>query len=299
MARIKRRVTKALPKGLLAASEAVQATRYDGTRSAGSMASQMRKTLDTLCEVLGPDSRGSSTADVTPEVLARCIDLWDERDELSCSTITKRLCILSSMGVNVKGSWVSGEAVLKWWLTPDNEETLLKYLRANTMPIENADITADFIEWTCYVGLRVEESLRLLWSEVNLPDQEMTVPGTKTHSAQATLWMPKEPTELLRARYAKRDPLEPRVFPISYKSLDRAWQKCRAHLGVSDNPLATLKALRRTAARYLTTQGMPTEGVRAYLRHDDIETTMGYLRLVGGYSTQEQRKWLTLMRPQP
>jgi len=56
--------------------------------------------------------------------------------------------------------------------------------------------------------------------------------------------------------------------------------------------MATLKAMRRTAVRHLTVNGMPTEMVRDYLRHSDIKTTMGYLHLVGGYSTEEQRRYL-------
>jgi len=64
-------------------------------------------------------------------------------------------------------------------------------------------------------------------------------------------------------------------------------------LDEGDNPIATLKALRRTAARHLTVNGMPTETVRKYLRHSNIQTTLGYLDLVGGYTTKEQHRWLS------
>ena len=43
--------------------------------------------------------------------------------------------------------------------------------------------------------------------------------------------------------------------------------------------MATLKALRRSAARYLTVGGMPLDILRQYLRHNSVATTMGYLRL--------------------
>jgi integrase len=82
-------------------------------------------------------------------------------------------------------------------------------------------------------------------------------------------------------------------FPIKYDHLHESWDKARAFLGEQDNPMATIKALRRTAARHLTTSGMPTEMVGDYLRHSDIKTTMGYLHLVGGYSITEQRRWLS------
>ena len=82
------------------------------------------------------------------------------------------------------------------------------------------------------------------------------------------------------------------MFPISYRTLNRDWQHCRAFLGVADNPLSTLKALRRTAARHLTVKGMPLDILRGYLRHSSSKTTEGYLRLVGGYTPEEQRRWL-------
>jgi integrase len=97
---------------------------------------------------------------------------------------------------------------------------------------------------------------------------------------------------LLAKRHAARARDEDPVFPINYDRLGTAWDRARVFLGVSNNPLATLKALRRTAARHLTVNGMPAEMVRNYLRHGSIHTTLGYLKLTGGYSTNEQRRWL-------
>jgi integrase len=83
------------------------------------------------------------------------------------------------------------------------------------------------------------------------------------------------------------------VFPITYTELNGVWQICRTHLAEQDNPLATLKALRRSAARYLhVTKGMPILLVRDYLRHSDVETTMEYLRLTGGINDAEYRRYL-------
>ena len=291
-----------MPTGILAASEAVQERRYAGKRCERPMASQVRRVIDTLCEVIGPHCRTLTVGDVSPPIINKCVDLWDGRDDLSAGTIHKRLCIMSSMGINVKGNWVSAEPVLKWWLTPDNEAALLAHLRQPEEPFENAHLVADYIEFNCYVGLRVEEALRLRWSEVNLcfnngiNESEMTVPGTKTQGAQATLFVPDEAATILVRLHGSIKEGEERVFPLSYKAMQRAWDKCRAFMGCEDDPMATLKALRRTAARYLSVHGMPTEGIQKYLRHDDIETTMEYLRLVGGYTTTEQRKWLTQYR---
>ena len=183
-------------------------------------------------------------------------------------------------------------------------------------------LTADFIEFQVNVGMRVEEALRLTWADVQLAFErdgagsvvsrsEITVPGTKTERAQASLAINLVAALLLQRRHEERgswagatvtfrDPGQPTrvvngsalVFPIHYDQMHDCWKHCRNFLGVGDNPLATLRALRRTAARNLTTKGMPLDILRQYLRHGSIETTLGYLRLVGGYSVVEQRKWL-------
>jgi integrase len=160
------------------------------------------------------------------------------------------------------------------------------------------------VELVSLTGLRVEEALRLKWGEVTIrirptidgkvvSRSEITIPGTKTKGAQATIAIALLPALLLR-RMSEETSAGPHeaVFPISYRSLERTWEYARLYLGVQENHMATLKALRRTAARHLTVNGMPTEMVRAYLRHSNIQTTMGYLALVGGYSTEEQHRWL-------
>lgn len=122
---------------------------------------------------------------------------------------------------------------------------------------------------------------------------EVTVPGTKTQRSHGTIAIATEPA-LILARMEKEKGDNLNVFPIgSYENLHNAWDKARLFLSERRNPMATLKSLRRTAARHLTVNGMPTEMVRDYLRHSNIKTTMGYLNLVGGYTTEEQHRWLS------
>jgi integrase len=71
----------------------------------------------------------------------------------------------------------------------------------------------------------------------------------------------------------------------------RKWATVRKQMGI-EHPGATLKAFRRGAARQLTVGGMPLDMLRQYLRHESVSTTMGYLRLVGGYDKNEMRKFL-------
>lgn len=273
-------------------------------RGANTDDSQMRGALDTLCTVLGKGSMVAAVEEVTSGHVASCVATW-VASGLSASTINKRLCIFSALKINCDGNWRRPDKRLKWWLKPTECERLLAHLRAKpTPPFPQAHLVADYVEWASHVGMRVEETLRLTWGDCLIAFEkdeegkvmnmcEVSVPGTKTERAQASLALASVPALLLARRHATRDVVEPRVFPLEYDNLHDHWQKCRDFLGVRDNPLSTLKALRRTAARHLTTGGMPTDVVRQYLRHSDIQTTMGYLRLVGGYTTGEQRKWLS------
>lgn len=153
--------------------------------------------------------------------------------------------------------------------------------------LPEADILARFIRWTTRTGLRVEESLRLEWSDFSGDFRSITVPGLKTATSQASLPIG------VRAGSAVRDwkELEAKPFDITYEQLEGLWRKLRTAMGWPE--AATLKALRRSAARYLHVDcGMPLHMVQQYLRHENMETTLGYLRLTGGYGTEEMRRYL-------
>jgi integrase len=124
-------------------------------------------------------------------------------------------------------------------------------------PQERRDLLADYIEWTCCTGLRVEENLRLTWAGIIFGAEErvsVLVPGTKTSAAQATLPLGKAMADLLGRRRAASAG-ERQVFaPLTYDSLRDAWEHCRKWLGVEHIPTSTAKALRRSAARYLSVE---------------------------------------------
>lgn len=258
--------------------------------------------------ILGPQGATSnpglaqtiSAAQVTPAIVKALTAYWYSKG-LSPATITKRLNCLSAIGVNVEGCRPKAAKGLKWWLRPEDREKLCVQLRASPAhPLRQTDahILADFIDWTCLTGLRVEESLRLgkfdagrRWDpKLQAYYWWVCVPGTKTATAQATLPLGEEAASIIERL---RDEPGPGVFKITYDRLHAAWQDARAILGVEDVPTATLKALRRSAARYLhIDRGMPLHMVQQYLRHEDMKTTLSYLRLTGGYGTEEMRKWL-------
>lgn len=230
----------------------------------------------------------------TPVIAIRDLDIrtatgkWYEQG-LSPATINKRLNCLSKMGVSVEGLRVKNPKSLKWHLPESIKPELLAWLRE--MDGSQWKILADFIEWTTLTGLRIEESLRLNWDAVR--NTEVRVPGTKTAASQATLPLGETAVRLLKGMANRGAPGDIKVFKTDYDELQTCWEYVRTKWGWKDDPTATLKALRRSAARYLHVDcGMPLHMVQQYLRHESMDTTLEYLRLTGGYGTEEMRRYL-------
>lgn len=221
---------------------------------------------------------------VTRAKLLEAVGKWQGRDKLTPASVNKRLNCLSAMGVNVRGCRAHNPKKLKWWLNPQDHERF----RALLPP---GDLLMSYIDWTAATGLRVEETLRLCRSDFSDGFREVLVPGTKASEAQATIPLSTAAQIIARSLLLDATDHNARMFPVSYVALRKAWRKAAKALDIT-HPGATLKALRRSAARHLTTNGMPLDVLRQYLRHSDISTTIEYLRLTGGYNTEEIRKWL-------
>lgn len=222
--------------------------------------------------------------DVTPAMVREATMRWRAAGK-SASTINARLSTLSAMGVDCSGQFVPLPKRLKWWMSPDVYDRFAKIVK------EDAPLRL-YVDWAGATGFRIEESLRLTRSHFFKEHTAVTVPGSKTRGAQATLPLSGAATAIaVRAFRGRPDNPDTRMFPVRYEDLRREWNAARKALGITD-PLATLKAMRRTAARSLTVNGMPLPILKQYLRHSNIATTMGYLHLTGGYSEEEMRKWL-------
>jgi integrase len=185
--------------------------------------------------------------------------------------------------------------VLKWWLNPDTEREVLQWLRINADPIYSS-----YVIFGRLTGLRVEEMLALRrchFHGLSSPTPQLTVPGTKTSSSQATLPLSLEAARyasgLLRANWSIGTPSsQTPVFSFSYGQLWETWDACRKALGLSAST-ATLKALRRSYARDRAGKGIPLTMLAQLMRHKSVKTTMGYLELVGGgFNDAELRPFL-------
>lgn len=270
------------------------ATRWQGMRSLRIHMSQGACAIATLQANIGHQLR---VCDVQPHMLLSAVAEWRNRG-LAPATINKRLTILSVLGVNVSGCYATEPRKLKWWLRPADHAMLTQWLREmdDTYGDQRHALAADYIDWTVFTGLRVEESLKLVRREIEFKaggeKASITVPGLKTVGAQQNLPIGDDACAILVRRGMREAKPDTRVFPTSYFMLALTWQACRDKLGVEAHAGASLKAIRRSAARHLTTKGMPLDILRQYLRHEDIQTTMGYLRLTGGYDESEMRRWL-------
>jgi hypothetical protein len=346
--------------------------RWQGNRTAHGNIGQAEIAIADLKARYGKALRVS---DVTTAMLKVMVREWqhptDGRKEgLAPASITRRLYVLSAMGINVKGTRPKLGRKLKWFLTQDAQEMLTAELRkiaaapppvdeipAPPPPCESdernpptvtetglvfregrfafpltvwshipprilwaastfaasearavrkakaAKMMADYVDFICFTGLRVEEALRLTVKSFGVNPRtglmSIAIPGTKTASAAATLPLGAEVQAFAEGLIADAKQREESgedksgaIFPVSYREMSDLWVSlCRPILGVG--PEATLKALRRSAARYLhAIKGMPLDLLRQCLRHSDVQTTMGYLRLVGGYGEDELRRFL-------
>lgn len=268
-------------------------TRWVGMRSHSNNMSQGACAIATL---QANSSHALRVCEVLPHMVMEAVVAWRAR-KLSPATINKRLTILSTLGVNVVGAYATEPRKLKWWLRPADHAMLCQWLRQDHQGDEQQQhaLMADYIDWTVYTGLRVEESLRLERREIEFKPNgtaSITVPGLKTISAQTSLPIGSDALAVLERRGMRGAAPSARLFDTSYFRLAQSWGECRAKLGGVSGEGATLKAIRRSSARHLTTKGMPLDILRQYLRHEDVKTTMGYLRLTGGYDESEMRRWL-------
>jgi integrase len=235
--------------------------------------------------------------DITDADLRKATSAWYVQG-LSPSTINKRLNGLGTMGVDIgKGVRPKTRKSLQWWLRPEARDTMHGMVTLS-------DEFKDYVMWTTHCGFRVEENLRLRREHFSDDFTEVTVPGTKTATAQASLYLPPVCQRIARKRFEMADMMvkpyggkggrmDQPLFGMDYRALREEWDHFRDVLGQHDNPGCTLKALRRTAARYLHIDcKMPLDYVRQYLRHEDVETTIGYLRLTGGLTTKEMKGYL-------
>jgi integrase len=281
------------------ALEATQQSRWAGRRCIRGKTSQIRVAAASFARILNvQDGMALHVEAIDAQTLRRAMAEWTVSGTKP-GTINIRLNTLHVLGVETAGCHAHNPHNLKWWLRPDIQQQVVDWAADKEIvaysvyggEINAAEELVFYMEWSTLVGFRIEETLRLMRSDFNAAFDACTVPGTKTSGSQATLPLPPRAAEMARQRLAGTDPSAP-LIRVNYRVLQRVWALARTDLGITQHT-ATLKAFRRTAARHLhVDKGMPLDLVRNYLRHENINTTLGYLKLTGGYSEAEMRKYL-------
>lgn len=277
------------------AAEHCANVRWRGTRNAENRRHQIEEFIRILGEKTELD-------DITSADVSRLVSQLRVKGN-SPATIRLKLSVLGTIWNEALIAYppmatralppfrVRSQPIEKWWLTPEDQASLTAWLRG--LGRRDADLMADYIDFVVASGLRVEEALRLEerhFSGLDTDRPMLLVPGTKTAGASVTLPLFNEAAEVARRRLGGK-PSHTRMFPILYRPLAKLWRECAEKLGVTEVPTATLKNLRRSFGGWATRNGMPTEMIRYYYRHENIATTAGYLKVVGGYDSETIRVW--------
>lgn len=167
----------------------------------------------------------------------------------------------------------------KEWLTEQELKRLLE--------LPNLDEKYEiWIKLLYAPALRVSEALNVRVRDLNLEKKEINVVGGKKRKDNDIEPVPCN-LQVLRQikRYAERNDLKPSdfiMFSNRNKQADRSWvyeklnDLCR-EAGI-DKKIGT-HTMRRSRATHLLNKGIRIEKVSKYLRHQNLSTTMAYLRI--------------------
>jgi len=135
-------------------------------------------------------------------------------------------------------------------------------------------------------ALRVSEALNVKVKDLNLEKKEINVVGGKKRAQNDIDPVPCSLQVLMQIkRYAERNDLKPSdyiMFSNKRKQADRSWvyeklnELCQ-DAGI-DKKIGT-HTMRRSRATHLLNKGIRLEKVSKYLRHQNLSTTMAYLRI--------------------
>jgi integrase len=198
----------------------------------------------------------------------------------------------------LKFSYATRSKQAKWHMTDDQHVIVNQCLSVGFRRFGEAGLMADYINWTLETGLRVEETLRLQWADFEGmaagAAPAIIVPGTKNEHSRVRIPISDVARAIIIRRYETTSGSNPsaRLFDISYVRIKAIWNALRERLGVDADPTSTLKALRRNFALNALRKGLPPRIIQELMRHSSLETTMGYLRLLGMSDNPETRALL-------
>lgn len=133
-------------------------------------------------------------------------------------------------------------------------------------------------------GARLNEILRLRWSEVNLDERQLRLEDSKT--GRKTIYLPEPAVELLRSHPRDKD----HPFVIRGKkekshlvNLEKPWQRIRKAAGLEE---VRLHDLRHTFASVALSGGLSLPTIGVLLGHKNTATTQRYAHLANDSALQ-------------
>jgi|NGEPerStandDraft_6_1074524.scaffolds.fasta_scaffold40815_3 integrase/recombinase XerD len=171
------------------------------------------------------------------------------------------------------------EPYSKEWLTEQEVKTIL----------ELPKLSEKYETWILLLytpALRVTEALNVRVRDLNTEKKEILVIGGKKRDINDIAPVPCNLRVLRQIkRYAERNDLKPSdyiMFGNQGKQVGREWvyrvlNKLCHEAGI-DKKIGT-HTLRRSRATHLLNKGIPLEQVSKYLRHQNLSTTMEYLKI--------------------
>ena len=207
-------------------------------------------------------------------------------------------CGLSKVTVNVHIRTIKAafSKAVEWEYLKENPLRGYKQLKVQQKPprfllphqIQQVEEVIDKEDWLfvfrllVYTGMRVGEACRLMWSDINLERDLITVRRTKNFQSRVIPIHPKLKQELL-----KRQPAVGKVVPFSK---DHVKHKIKEYLIKAGFPEIRVHDLRHTFASLMVMNGVDLKTVQELLGHSTYKTTEIYAHLAPAHLQEAIRK---------
>ncbi len=171
---------------------------------------------------------------------------------------------------------------------PDREvdflegDDLERLLNAPTKPRDKA-----IIELFFSTGLRVSELANLQREQINLEKDEFTIRGKG--EKLRVVFLSDEAKSALKNYLEKRNSMDPRLFPITPRSIERMIKKYALSVGITK--VVTPHTLRHSFATDLLQNGADIRSVQSMLGHASITTTQIYTHISDKHLKEIHKKF--------
>jgi integrase len=233
-----------------------------------------------ILELLGDIPVGKIDDDKVEEL----IRLLEAR-KIANSTVNRYLAILKTILRHKRQSWESIKLKREMngrirVITKAEEQQIVTILSNGATNKRNKHFpeVADLVQVLVDTGMRLGESLRLKFDDINFESNLLTIWITKSNRPRS-LPMTTRVKDILQAR-KKDKKIKP--FNLSMFQAENAWKSTRKKMGLEKDKEFVLHDLRHTCASRLVNKGVDLYVVKEWLGHSTIQVTEKYAHLAPG-----------------